>query len=96
MPEQPQSVLLVDGHSLIHRAYHALPALSVDGVATNAVQGFFLMLFKAITDYRPGALAVMFDMHAPTFRHKMFTEYRLGANRLRRTCGLSFRLSTNC
>ncbi len=78
MLEQPQSVLLVDGHSLIHRAYHALPALSVDGVATNAVQGFFLMLFKAITDYRPGALAVMFDMHAPTFRHKMFTEYKAG------------------
>ena len=53
MPAQPKTVLLVDGHSLIHRAFHALPPLSVNGVYTNAVQGFFLMLFKAIADYRP-------------------------------------------
>ncbi len=78
MPGQPKSVLLVDGHSLIHRAFHALPALSADGVFTNAVQGFFLMLFKAIADYRPEALCVMFDMHAPTFRHAMYAQYKAG------------------
>ena len=74
MQRQPESVLLVDGHSLIHRAFHALPPLSVGGVYTNAVQGFFSMLFKAIADYRPEALCVMLDMHAPTFRHTMFDE----------------------
>ena len=74
----PESVLLVDGHSLIHRAFHALPPLSVGGVYTNAVQGFFAMLFKAIADYRPQALCVMFDMHGPTFRHTMFEDYKAG------------------
>lgn len=78
MAAQPASVLLVDGHSLIHRAFHALPPLSVGGVYTNAVQGFFSMLFKAIADYHPDALCVMLDMHAPTFRHTMYDEYKAG------------------
>jgi DNA polymerase-1 len=78
MDSRPASVLLVDGHSLIHRAFHALPPLSVGGVFTNAVQGFVAMLFKAIADYRPDALCVMLDMHAPTFRHTMYDEYKAG------------------
>ena len=78
MPKLPESVLLVDGHSLIHRAFHALPPLSVNGVYTNAVHGFFAMLFKALADYRPEALCVMFDLHAPTFRHTMYDEYKAG------------------
>ncbi len=78
MSSQPESVMLVDGHSLIHRAFHALPLLSADGAYTNAVQGFFAMLFKAIADYRPKALCVMFDMHAPTFRHMMYDQYKAG------------------
>ena len=78
MHNQPQSVLLVDGHSLIHRAFHALPLLSVGGVYTNAVQGFFAMLFKAMGEYHPEGLIVMFDMHAPTFRHTMYDEYKAG------------------
>lgn len=78
MPNIP-SVLLVDGYSLIHRGFHALPLLSSeDGVYTNAVQGFFNMLFKAIADYRPDGLCVMLDMHAPTFRHTMYDEYKAG------------------
>ena len=78
MPAKPDSILLVDGHSLIHRAFHALPLLSSGGVYTNAVQGFFSMLFKAIADYKPGALCIMLDTHAPTFRHKMFADYKAG------------------
>ena len=78
MQNPPATVLLVDGHSLIHRAFHALPPLSVGGVFTNAVQGFFSMLFKAIADYRPDALCVMFDLHAPTFRHTMYDAYKAG------------------
>lgn len=71
-----RSVLLVDGYSLIHRGFHALPLLSSGGVYTNAVQGFFSMLFKAMTDYQPDYLCVMMDMHAPTFRHAMYEEYK--------------------
>ena len=78
MPAKPRNILMVDGHSLIHRAFHALPLLSSGGVYTNAVQGFFSMLFKAIAEYRPDALCVMLDTHAPTFRHKMFAEYKAG------------------
>ena len=78
MPAKPNSILLVDGHSLIFRAFHALPLLSSGGVYTNAVQGFFSMLFKAIADYRPEALCVMLDTHAPTFRHKMYDAYKAG------------------
>ena len=78
MPAKPKQILLVDGHSLIHRAFHALPLLSSGGVYTNAVQGFFSMLFKAITDYKPDALCIMLDTHAPTFRHKMYDEYKAG------------------
>ncbi len=78
MPEKPKSILLVDGYSLIFRAFHALPLLSSGGVYTNAVQGFFSMLFKAIADYKPGALCVMLDTHAPTFRHTLFDDYKAG------------------
>lgn len=78
MQQPPATVLLVDGHSLIHRAFHALPPLSVGGVYTNAVQGFFAMLFKAMAEYRPDALCVMFDLHAPTFRHTMYDDYKAG------------------
>ena len=78
MPEKPKSILLVDGYSLIFRAFHALPLLSSGGVYTNAVQGFFSMLFKAIADYKPGALCVMLDTHAPTFRHKFYADYKAG------------------
>ncbi len=77
MPTQP-SVLLVDGYSLIHRGFHALPLLSYNGVYTNAVQGFFSMLFKAVAEVRPDGLCVMLDMHAPTFRHTMYDQYKAG------------------
>lgn len=71
------TVLLVDGYSLIFRGFHALPLLSAgNGVYTNAAQGFFSMLFKALDAYRPDALCVMMDMHAPTFRHTMYEAYK--------------------
>ncbi|NLV57871.1 MAG: DNA polymerase I [Clostridiales bacterium] len=73
---QRPSVLMVDGYSLIFRGFHALPLLSSGGAYTNAVQGFFGMLFKALADIRPDSLCVMMDMHAPTFRHTLFEEYK--------------------
>ena len=72
-----QTVLLVDGYSLLFRAFHALPLLtSKSGAYTNALHGFFGMLLKALTDYRPDALCVMMDVHAPTFRHTLYEDYK--------------------
>lgn len=71
------TVLLVDGYSLIYRGFHALPLLSSpDGAYTNAVHGFFSMLIRALSEYRPSYLCVMLDMHAPTFRHTLYEEYK--------------------
>ncbi|MCI5955923.1 MAG: DNA polymerase I [Clostridiales bacterium] len=72
-----QSVLLVDGYSLIFRGFHALPLLTAgNGAYTNAIHGFFSMLLKALGDYRPDYLCVMMDMHAPTFRHTLYEAYK--------------------
>lgn len=71
-------LLLVDGNSLLYRAYFALPYLSANGEAVHAVHGFFTMLLKAIEDNRPSAIYVMFDEKAKTFRHSEYMEYKAG------------------
>ena len=76
---QLDTFVIVDGNSLMHRAFHALPPLSnEDGVFTNAVFGFLSMLFKVIGDEQPRYLAVAFDLHGPTFRHTDYSEYKAG------------------
>ena len=70
--------LVVDGNSLLHRAYHALPLMDADGVYTNAVYGFLSMLLKVIREEKAQYLAVCFDEHAPTFRHTVYAEYKAG------------------
>ena len=71
--------IIVDGNSLMHRAFHALPPLSnEDGIYTNAVFGFLSMLLKVIGDEKPAYLAVAFDLHGPTFRHTDYSEYKAG------------------
>lgn len=72
--------LLIDGHALIYRAYHAFPALSTrEGVLVNAVYGFTRHILTAIRTYEPKYIAVTFDTPKPTFRHTDFAEYK--ANR---------------
>lgn len=72
-----KTLLLVDGHAIIHRAYHALPPLhNKDGIPTNAVYGFFSMLHKAIIDFKPDYLVVAFDTPKPTFRKELYTSYQ--------------------
>ena len=67
-----EKLILIDGNSLINRAFYALPILNnVKGEPVNAVYGFANMLIRAINDYKPDYIAVAFDLHAPTFRHKM-------------------------
>lgn len=72
-----EKLVLIDGNSLINRAFYAMPVLSTkDGVFTNAVYGFMNMLFKMISDEKPTHIGVAFDLKAPTFRHKMYAEYK--------------------
>lgn len=70
-------LVLIDGHAIIHRAYHALPPLtSPGGQQTNAVYGFISMLFRVITELKPAYLAVAFDLPVPTFRHEAYIAYQ--------------------
>ena len=72
-----EKLVLIDGNSLINRAFYAMPILSTkDGVYTNAVYGFMNMFFKMLSDEQPTFVAVAFDLKAPTFRHKMYSEYK--------------------
>ena len=70
--------LLVDGNSLMHRAFHALPLMDADGVYTNAVYGFLSMLLKVIKEENVPYLAVCFAEHGPTFRHTVYADYKAG------------------
>jgi DNA polymerase-1 len=70
-------LVLIDGHAILHRAFHALPPLTTkSGEPINAVYGLVSMLLKVIADLEPTHLAVCFDVKAPTFRHKAFKQYQ--------------------
>jgi len=72
-----KTLLAVDGNSLMHRAFYALPILTNKaGEYTNAVFGFFSMLINALGSLTPDYLAVAFDMKGKTFRHEAFSEYK--------------------
>ena len=72
-----EKLVLIDGNSLINRAFYAMPLLSTkDGIFTNAVYGFMNMFFKMTTDINPTFVAVAFDLKEPTFRHKLYSEYK--------------------
>ena len=73
-----ETLLAVDGNSLMHRAFYALPLMDTDGVHTNAVHGFLSMLFKAMQELSPRYVAVAFDLPVPTFRHTAYAEYKAG------------------
>lgn len=73
-----QRLMLIDGHAMIHRAFHALPeALTTStGEVVNATYGFTTMLIKALADEKPDYIAVTFDRSTPTFRHKEYALYK--------------------
>jgi len=75
-----RKLFLIDGNSLLNRAYYALPPLTtVRGVPTNAVYGFVTMLHRLLDDYHPDKIYVAFDVSGPTFRHEAYGAYK--ANR---------------
>lgn len=70
-------ILLIDGNSILNRAYYAIPYLTnKNGVHTNAVYGFLNMFFKFINEENTDYVGVAFDLKKPTFRHKFFSEYK--------------------
>ena len=72
-------IILIDGNSLINKAYYAMPTLmNKKGVPTGAVYGFLSMLNKMIEEIEPTHIVTAFDLKAPTFRHKKYSEYKAG------------------
>jgi DNA polymerase-1 len=78
VPGERQTLMLIDGHAMIHRAYHAVPeALATrKGEVVNAIFGFTSLLIKALNDIHPDYIAVAFDPPTPTFRHQQFALYK--------------------
>jgi len=72
-----KTLMAVDGNSLMHRAFYALPIMTnANGEYTNAVYGFFSMMINALSALTPDYIAIAFDMKGKTFRHEVFTEYK--------------------
>lgn len=72
-----EKIVLIDGHSILNRAFYGLPDLTnSEGLHTNAVYGFLNIMFKILEEEKPDYLTVAFDVHAPTFRHEMYKEYK--------------------
>ena len=70
-------LVLIDGHSILNRAFYGVPELTNgQGLHTNAVYGFLNIMFKILEEEQADYLAVAFDVHAPTFRHEIYKEYK--------------------
>ncbi len=73
------NVLAVDGNSILNRAFYGIKLLSTkDGRFTNGIYGFMNILINLLDAYKPDAVCVAFDLKSPTFRHKMYAEYKAG------------------
>ena len=72
-----EKIVLIDGHSILNRAFYGLPDLTnAEGLHTNAIYGFLTIMFKIFEEEKPEYLTVAFDVHAPTFRHEMYDAYK--------------------
>lgn len=72
-----EKIVLIDGHSILNRAFYGVPDLTnSEGLHTNAVYGFLNIMLKILEEENPGYLAVAFDRKEPTFRHKRYKEYK--------------------
>lgn len=72
-----KKLVLFDGHSILNRAFYGVPDLStLQGFHTNAIYGFLNIMFKIVEEEKPDYLAVAFDVKAPTFRHKLYADYK--------------------
>lgn len=72
-----EKIVLIDGHSILNRAFYGIPDLTnSQGLHTNAVYGFLNIMLKILEEEKPDYLTVAFDVKEPTFRHKMYSEYK--------------------
>ena len=72
-----KKIVLIDGHSILNRDFYGVPDLTNhEGIHTNAVYGFLNIMFKILEEEKPDYLTVAFDLKAPTFRHKMYADYK--------------------
>ena len=72
-----EKFMMIDGNSIVNRAFYGVPLLTNSkGTYTNAIYGFMNILFKLLEEEKPEYLAVAFDLHAPTFRHKLSEQYK--------------------
>lgn len=72
-----EKLVLIDGNSIVNRAFFGLPDLTnSEGLHTNAIYGFLNIMFRIMSEENPDFLVVAFDVHEPTFRHKMYSAYK--------------------
>ena len=72
-------LLVIDGNSILNRAYYGVRLLSTkDGRFTNGIYGFLNIFLSLLSTYEPDSVAIAFDLKAPTFRHKMYSDYKAG------------------
>jgi DNA polymerase-1 len=77
MENNKEKFLVIDGNSIMNRAFYGIRLLSTaDGLFTNAVYGFLNIYYMMLDKINPDYVAVAFDLKAPTFRHKMYSEYK--------------------
>lgn len=78
-----EKLLLIDGHSMLNRAFYGVPMLTdAEGNPTNAIYGFLNILLKILAEEKPQYLTVAFDVHAPTFRHQTYEAYKGTRNKM--------------
>ena len=78
-----KTLVIIDGNSIINRAFYAIPDLTnKQGLHTNAIYGFTNMLLKIVDTYKPTHISVAFDRKSPTFRHIEFKEYKAGRKKM--------------
>ncbi|WP_416175919.1 5'-3' exonuclease, partial [Clostridium sp.] len=78
-----KKLLILDGHSLMNRAFYALPDLTnSEGLHTNAIYGFINMLLKVKEEIIPDYIVCTFDRSVPTFRHKKYGAYKAGRKKM--------------
>ena len=74
---EKEKIVLIDGHSILNRAFYGVPDLTNgEGLHTNGVYGFLNIMFKILDEEQAEYLAVAFDLKAPTFRHKLYEQYK--------------------
>ena len=92
-----KKILVIDGNSIINRAFYAIRPLTTSaGLHTNAIFGMINILTKHIESVHPDYCAIAFDLRAPTFRHKMYADYKAGRRAMPEELAMQFDPAKSC